>query len=157
MIWSRIRSFLKLCWLYFTRLFRHLFKGIQFKLSYLLVFFSFLVSLFFLLPSLFHNVPVFSYFIDTLSLPISYELNGKVVIINAEGNNVDQSVVVNVGGYSTTSNTGEEFILKLTSVSTNCFYVTVEYTDFNKSTAYYTTKIETNGNTVLKEEIVIYV
>ena len=150
-------NFFKWLWLHITRGFRHAFKHIEIKLSMFLVIFSFLISMFFLIPSLFSRVPVFSYLINTLSLPLSYEFECTIVLVDAEGEPVNQTVTVYVGGYSVDALSGETFILDFASNSTDCFYVTIEYEDQVGSQAIITKRIETNGKMTLKEVIRIYV
>lgn len=154
---SGVTNFFKWCWLHITRIFRHLFKHIGIKLSILFVVFSFAISMFFMIPSLFSRVPVFSYLIDTLSLPLSYEFEGTILLIDTEGEPVDQTVTVYVGGYSIDVISGEKFIMNFASESTDYFYVTIEYVDESGNKTTITQKIETNDKTALKKVIRIYV
>lgn len=154
---SGVTNFFKWCWLHITRIFKNIFKNFLIKITVLFVAFSFAISMFFMIPSLFSRVPVFSYLIDTLSLPLSYELEGTILLIDKEGESIDQSVTVYIGGYSIDVITGETFIMNFASESTDYFYVTIEYVDEcgNKTTI--TKKIETNDKTTLKKVIRIYV
>lgn len=154
---SGITNFFKRCWLYITRIFRHFFKHIGIKLSILFVVFSFAISIFFMIPSLFSRVPVFSYLIDTLSLPLSYEFEGTILLMDTEGESIYQTVTVYVGGYSIDVISGETFIMNFSSESTDYFYVTIEYVDESGNKAIITKKIETNDKTTLKKVIRIYV
>lgn len=157
MFQSNFVSFLKRCWLYITLICRRVFKNIGYKLSFILIAFSFSISLFFLIPPLFSKVPVFSYFYDTLSLPISYEFDGKVILINSEEEVMDQMVVVSIGGYSVQANSGEDFKLVFTSNTKHNVYAVIEYIDENKEKAIATIKLDINNTTKLKQEIKIYV
>ena len=154
---SGVTNFFKWCWLHITRIFRHFFKHIGIKLSILFVIFSFAISMFFMIPSLFSRVPVFSYLIDTLSLPLSYEFEGTILLIDTEGEPVDQTVTVYVGGYSIDVISGEKFIMNFASESTDYFYVTIEYVNESGNKTTITQKIETNDKTALKKVIRIYV
>ncbi len=154
---SGITNFFKRCWLYITHIFRHFFKHIGIKLSTLFVVFSFAISIFFMIPSLFSRVPVFSYLIDTLSLPLSYEFEGTILLMDTEGESIYQTVTVYVGGYSIDVISGETFIMNFSSESTDYFYVTIEYVDESGNKAIITKKIETNDKTTLKKVIRIYV
>lgn len=149
--------YIKWCWLYITRIFRRIFKHIGVKLSILLVSFSFFVSMFLMVPSLFSRVPVFSYLINTLSLPLLYEFEGTVLLIGSDGEAIIQTVTIYVGGYSVDAISGESFVLNFTSESVNYFYVTIEYDNELGSKTTITKKIETNDKTNLKEVIKIYV
>lgn len=150
-------NLLKWCWLYITRIFRRIFKHIDIKFSILFVFFSFLISMFLMVPSLFSRAPVFSYLIDTLSLPLSYEFEGTVLLVGSDGEAVVQAVTIYVGGYSIDTISGESFVLNFTSESADYFYVTIEYDNEAGAETITTKKIETNDETNLKEVIKIYV
>lgn len=154
---SGVKNLLKWCWLHITRIFRQLFKHIGIKLSILFVVFSFAISMFFLIPTLFSRVPVFSYLIDTLSLPLSYEFEGTILLIDTDGEPVEQTVTVYVGGYSIDVISGETFIMNLASESTDYFYVTIEYADESGNKTTITKKLVTNDKTALKKVIRIYV
>ena len=108
---SGVTNFFKWCWLHITRIFKIVFKNFLIKITVLFVVFSFAISMFFMIPSLFSRVPVFSYLIDTLSLPLSYELEGTILLIDKEGESIDQSVTVYIGGYSIDVITGDTFIM----------------------------------------------
>ena len=154
---SCINNFFKWCCLHITRIFRNLFKNLGVKLSILLVVFSLLISLFFMIPSLFSRVPVFTYFINTLSLPLSYEIEGTVILVDDEDEPVSQAVTVYVGGYSAEVFSGDTFTLNFSSEYTDYVYITIEYEDQSGVQTTLTKKIETNGNTTLKKVIKIHV
>lgn len=154
---KNVINFFKKCWLYITRIFRRVFKHIGNKLSILFVIFSFLISMFLMIPSLFSRVPVFSYLVDTLSLPLSYKLEGIVLLVDSNDKEVDQTVTIYVGGYKVDTISGEPFVLNFASENADYFYVTIEYDDETGSETNITKKIETNDKTTLKEVIKIYV
>ena len=154
---SGVTNFFKWCWLHFTRIFKNIFKNFLIKITVLFVVFSFAISIFFMIPSLFSRVPVFSYLIDTLSLPLSYEFEGTILLIDTDGDPIEQTVTMYVGGYSIDVISGEKFIMNFASESTDYFYVTIEYVDQNGNKTTITKKIETNDKTVLKKVIRIYV
>lgn len=154
---SGVTNFFKWCWLHITRIFKNVFKNFLIKITVLFVIFSFIISLFFMMPALFLRVPVFSYFIDTLSLPLSYELEGKVILVDDEDEPIDQTITVYIGGYSTEVFSGDAFILNFSSESTDCVYITIEYKNQSGIQTTLTKRIETKGSTTLKEVIKIYV
>ena len=154
---SSVINFFKKCWLYITRLFRHVFKHIGIKLSILFVIFSFLISMFLMIPSLFSRVPVFSYLINTLSLPISYKLEGIVLFVDSNDEEVDQSVTIYVGGYKVDTISGEPFVLNFASEKSDYLYVTIEYDDETGNETIISKKVETKDKTTLKEVIKIHV
>lgn len=154
---SKVVNLCKWCWLYITRISRCIFKHFGTKLSILFVVFSFTISMFFMVPSLFSRVPVFSYLIDTLSLPLSYELEGTILLVDAADKPLNQVVTIYVGGYSIDVSSGEPFIMEFASENTDYFYITVEYVDENGEETTITKKIETNDKTTIKKVIKIYV
>ncbi len=154
----RIKDIAKLVWLKVTRNVRRFFSNLGYKISVLCVIFTMIVSLFFLIPPLFSRVPVFSYFLYKFSLPISYEFDGKIVLTDADGSIVNQSVVVSIGGSHMLVHSGDDFVLKFPSEATDCFFVVVEYFDrCSSKTEYHIEKIDTNKEIVLQEDIYIYV
>lgn len=157
MIKTKLCNCIKLFWLFFSRVIRKLFKHIGFNLSLIFVLLSFFISLFFLVPSLFSRVPVFSYLIDTLSLPLSYEFDGRVNLVNSDGTDIYQPVNIYIGGYNVQSISGEQFTIKFSSESTEFFYINIEYEDATGKDAIITKRIETNGETKLSEVISINV
>lgn len=157
MFWSSIGTFFKKIWLFISRMIRKFFSNIGYKLSVLFVLFSFIISLFFLIPSLFSRVPVFSYLIDNLSLPVSYELNGEVILLNADNESLIEPLDIYVGGYNVQSFSGEHFTLKFASEKSDYFYLTIEYKDDNGIDKYYTKRINTNGKNNLTEVVTVYV
>lgn len=110
-----------------------------------------------MIPSLFSRVPIFSYLVENLSLPLSYEFEGTVVILNNEEELIDETVNVFVGGYSMEVFSGEPFVLSFASECTNYFYVTIEYTNEKGEKEIITEMIETNNKTKIKKVIKIYV
>ena len=153
---SRIVNALKLLWLHIVRFFRHTFKHISFFITFSLVVFSFLVSLFFMLPSIFSRVPVFSYLTETLSLPLSYEFEGKVVFEDAEGNLINQPYTIYIGGFSIDAISGETFTLDFASEPTECFYVVIEYLDQVGNSITITEKIETESLSTFEKVVKVY-
>ncbi len=156
MFWSGVVNFFKRCWLYIVRGFSRCFRNLGFKLSILFVFFSFIISLFFLIPSLFSRTPILGSLIETMELPLSYEYVGKVIIFDEEGNQVEQAVDVYVGGYSVSTMSGEEFVLKFSSEMTDYFYLILEYKRADGSEEILTKRIETEGRTTLEGVIQIH-
>ena len=157
MFWSSICTFFKKCWLLITRVTKKVFTHLGYKISLLFVMFSFIVSLFILVPSLFYKVPVFSYLVDNLSLPVSYELDGEIILMNAKNESIIQPIEVFVGGYSVQSLSGEHFTLKFASETGDYFYLTIEYKDEFGNDSYYTQRVETNGKNKLTKVVTVYV
>lgn len=143
-------------WLCFKHGARSLLKRTPFALSIVLLLFPVVVSLFLLLPSLFLRSPNLSYLLEKLSLPLTYEYNGKIVLLDPDGNIVDQNVLVSIGGYSIEVNTNEEFNLKFSSEFTDYVYVSVEYFKMNNVQDIETRKFPTNKNIIINGDIYIY-
>ena len=119
----------KLFQLKVRRFFRSAFRGIGFKLSIVFLLISVAVSLMIIAPNCFDRVPVYSYFIRELKLPITYELSGKIEIFDAHENCVNTNIEVIVGGYSTWTTLNGEYNLDFSSPATNEIYVIIRYTN----------------------------
>lgn len=111
------------------RFFKKCFFGKGFWLSFGLLIFSFFVLLMILFPICYDRVPVYSYFVQEWKLPISYNLSGKVEIVDTYGNIVNKDVEIYVGGYSATANSDGEFHLVFSAPSTTEIYAVVIYTN----------------------------
>lgn len=92
-----------------------------------------------------------------MSLPISYDFEGTVMIVDEEDKLINQTVTIFVGGYSTEVFSGDSFILKFASEHADYFYATIEYTDRFGNKVITTEKIEINNKTKIKKVIKIYV
>lgn len=147
----------KLLWLRIMRCFRHSFKNFFFNLSLFFVAFSFFVSAFLLLPSVFSKAPVFSYFVKTMELPLDYELEGRIIMLDAQGKSINQKVEVYIGGYMIETNTDETFILDFTSPSTEYIYIVIEYENLEGDKELFSECVETERDIELKKEFTIYV
>ena len=130
----KIRNMWKRFLLSIKRILRSIFRGLGFKLSIIFLLFSFLVSLMIIAPICFNRIPVYSYFISELELPIAYELNGVVKIIDNNNNIVNKDIEVFIGGYSTTTNVNGEFKLKFSAPTTTEIFVTIRYVAPNGNT-----------------------
>lgn len=140
------------------RTLRSIFKGIGFKLSVVFLLFSASVSLMILLPNYFDRVPVYSYLISELQLPIAYELSGKVEVVDLNNTVSNNNVEIYIGGYSTTADSNGEFRLKFSAPLTTEVYVTIRYTDPSGiSTVATELVIFRSGTHDLKKEFIIYV
>jgi hypothetical protein len=124
------------------RFFRRVFKGIGSRLSIAFLLFSAAISLMILAPNCFDRVPVYSYFIRELKLPITYEINGKVKIVDVDGNIVNTDVEIIVGGYSTSVDSNGEYVLIFSAPVTAEIFVVIRYIDID-------------GNTIAKIESVL--
>ncbi len=154
---SDVCNIIKLLRLSIVRFFKRAFKNFSFNLTLLFVAFSLLVSLFLLLPSTFSKAPVFSYFIKTMELPLDYELEGKVTIVDSQGNAINQKVKVYFGGYMTETSTDEVFVADFTAPSTEYIYIIIEYENLDGIQKIYSERIETDQNVKLRKDFKIYV
>lgn len=154
---SDVCNILKLLRLRVVHFYKQAFKNLSFNLSLVFVAFSLLVSLFLLLPSTFSKVPVFSYLTKTMELPIAYELEGKVTIVDSQENALNQKVRVCLGGYITETRTDEVFVADFTAPSTDCIYIIIEYENLDGIQKTYLERLETNQNVKLRKEFRIYV
>lgn len=146
----------KLLWVRFKHLLRSVLKRLPFAVSIFFLVIPVVISLFLLFPQLFSCSPAFPYLIEKYTLPLIYEYDGKVILLDSDNNLIDQSVTVNIGGYSIRVNTNEDFVLKFTSESTDCVFATVEYSNQNNIQETYTFKIVTSGHIKLSGDIYIY-
>ena len=148
---------LKLILLKIRRLFRGAFKGIGFKMSIVFLLFSVAVSLMIIAPNLFDRVPVYSYFIRELKLPISYELSGKIEIIDADGNLLSTDAEIIIGGYSSRTSLNGEYRLNFSSPATSEVFVTIRYADQNGNLTITTESVSaTNGIHNIRKEFTLY-
>ena len=132
------------------------FKSFGFKASIALLLFSMCCSLVVLVPTVLHRVPVFSYFIDEMRLPVSYTLEGKISICDAEKNIVCKDVEVIIGGYSTFSDVDGYFSLKFASPNSTDIPVVIKYTKPNTNQETHLEFITFNrGDYILQKEFVI--
>lgn len=154
---SNVCNVLKILRLNIVRFLKNVFKNFSFKITLFFVAFSFFVSLFLLLPSTFSKAPVFSYFIKTMELPLDYELEGKVIIVDSKGNALNQEVNVCIGGYTIETSTDETFVLDFTAPSTEYIYVIIEYKNSDGIKMINSERIETDQDVKLKKEFRIYV
>ncbi len=121
----------KLIWLKFRRGIKWLFKGFLLNISVILLLFSAAVSLLMLIPNCLHREPVYSYFISELKLPLSYDLSGKVQILDVDNNLVNKDVEIYIGGYSSMAKFDGTFSLKFTSSETIKVPIVINYTKPN--------------------------
>lgn len=139
------------------RFFRHTFQRKSFWLSVGLLIFSFFVLLMVLFPILYDRVPLYSYFIQKWELPISYELDGKIEVLDANGYFVNRDVEVFIGGYSTKVADDGEFKLVFSAPTATKLFVVVQYVD---TTGRIVTKTELliigNGMHSIKKEFKFY-
>lgn len=113
------------------RLIKVAFSGIGYKLSIIFLLFSVAVSLMIIAPNCFDRIPIYSYFIRELELPITYQLSGMIEIVDADGNIVSTDAEVFIGGYSTHTTSNGEYILNFSSPKTNEVFVVIRYTNPN--------------------------
>lgn len=149
--------YLKLIRLKLGRFMRRFLHRLPIILSYIFLTFSVLTSLMILLPSCFDKVPVLSYYISELELPITYELCGEVKIIDKNGNTVNKNVEVIVGGYRTPILMSTEFNLKFTSPMTDEVFVVIRYENDGEIHEFTKCLIIEDSNHILEGEFIIYV
>ena len=118
--------YLKYLWLKLVGFMRRFFHKLPFILSYFFLVFSVIVCLVILFPKCFDRVPVLSYCISKHELPITYELYGEVIVVDAKGNIVNKNVEVFIGGYNTALSS-TEFDLKFSSPKVDELYVVIRY------------------------------
>lgn len=147
---------LKLLCLKTRRAFHAFFNGFFYKLSFLFVLFSFLVSLWLLLPDLFDRAPIFPYFTQRLELPLTYEMRGSVKIVDREGNIINDSITISVGGYRERIGANTDYDLCFSSPKQDSFFVTITYKDQKGIERIYTEKVSfPDGSNVFREDYVI--
>lgn len=147
----------KLLGLKLRRLMRKCLHKSPIMFSYIFLAFSVLISLMILLPNCFDRVPVLSYYIQKLELPITYELCGEVKMIGKNGNVISKNVEVIVGGYKTSVSLSKEFNLKFTAPMTDEVFVVIRYENNGKMHEITHCLTNKNSNHIFEMEIIIYV
>ncbi len=137
--------------------FVHKFFGrLSMILSYFFLTFSVVVCLIVLIPSCFDRVPVLSYYISEHELPIEYELQGEVKVLDENNNIVNKNVEIFIGGFNT-SLTSTEFNLKFSSPMAKEVFVVIRY-DVDGDIREITKCLAINDRKhVIKEEFIIHV
>jgi hypothetical protein len=120
---------MKLFQLKTKRLLKNSFKGIGFNLSIIFLLFSVAVSLMLIIPNCFDRLPVYSYFVKKMELPITYEVTGKIEFYDVDGNNLDLRAMIFVGGYSCNLETDGSYKLTFSCPSTSDAYLVIRYND----------------------------
>ena len=147
--------YLKYLWLKLVGFMRRFFHKLPFILSYFFLVFSVIVCLVILFPKCFDRVPVLSYCISKHELPITYELYGEVIVVDADGNIVNKNVEVFIGGYNTALSS-TEFDLKFSSPKVDELYVVIRY-EIDGNIREFTKCLTINdANYVIKEEFIIH-
>ncbi len=151
-----IRGNAKLLCLKIRKALHSFFSGFCSKLSIALVLFSAVVSFWLLVPTLFDRVPIFSYFSHRLELPMKYEMYGSVKIVDCEGNILNDSVAISVGGYSVKIGTNVEYDLVFSCPKDEFFFVTISYIDQKGIERNYTEKVAfPDDSYVFQEDYII--
>jgi hypothetical protein len=70
-----------------------------------------------LFPGLFLQIPILSNIFENLKLPISYSIEGRVLIYNTDKQIVKKQVKIFIGGYSTLTRYDGYYYLRFTSPS----------------------------------------
>lgn len=139
-----------------ARFARKIFKKLPFVSSYVFLAISVITCLIILVPSWFDRVPILSYYISEHKLPIVYELQGKVEVLDSKGDIVNKNVEVFIGGYSTVL-ASTEFNLKFSSPKADELFVVIRY-EIDGNRCEFTKCLMINDvNHVIKEEFIIYV
>lgn len=153
-----LKGRIKLIQLRMKRIFRVLFRDLLYKSSFIIVIFSFMVNMWLLLPSLFDRMPVFSYFINKLELPITYVINGTVRIVDVEGNIKNNDVIVFIGGHQ--AKIGSEIIyeLEFSSPKNDFFFISIIYSNQEGEENQYTEKISfpIDSHVIRKDFVIKY-
>lgn len=147
----------KLFILHCKRFFRRLFKNVGMYVSVLFLLISVITSLALLLPNIFHKTPIIGYLIETTELPLSYELNGTITIIESNGVQPKQNINVYIGGYNIATKSGEPFTMYFSSQKTEQIFLTIILENADGTERIITKEIKTNSKTILNEEVIIYV
>lgn len=152
------KNLFKLFWINLGRVIQKFLYYLPVILSYVPLIISMMISLIIFFPNCFDRVPVLTYFIEKLELPITYELCGEVKIIDKNGNIVDKNVEVIVGGYKTSILGSTEFNLKFTSPMTNEVFVVIRYENNRKKHVFTNCLINNDEDSdhVFNEEFIIY-
>ncbi len=119
---------IKLLQLKIRRFYRSTFQRKGFWLSFFLLVFSFVVLIMILFPVIYDRVPLYSYFVREWKLPVAYELDGQVEIVDAAGNVVNTNVEVFIGGYSTSVDSNGQFKLVFSAPLTTELFIVIRYT-----------------------------
>lgn len=147
--------YLKYALLMLIRFIRRVLKKLPIIFSYFFLVFSVVVCLVILIPNCFDRIPALSYFISTYELPITYELQGEIRVLDKSDNIVNKNVEVFVGGYST-SLTETTFDLKFSSSLTNEIFVVIRY-EVDGHIRIFSECIAINDkNHVIQKEFIIY-
>lgn len=141
--------------LFFGRILRGIANKTSTLFSYIFLIISLGACLFILVPQCFDKVPILSYFISEHELPITYELCGKVIVYDENGEIANNNVEVFIGGYSAVLST-TEVNLKFSSPKTNEVYVVIRYTYEDRVREFTDRLIIEDGVHVLSEEFIIY-
>lgn len=151
-----IRGNVKLLCLKTRKALHSFFSGFFSKLSIALVLFSAVVSFWLLVPTLFNHVPIFSYFSHRLELPMKYEMYGSVKIVDCEGNILNDSVAISVGGYRVKIGNSVEYDLVFSCPKDEFFFVTISYIDQKGIERIYTEKVDfPDDSYVFQEDYII--
>lgn len=146
---------IKYAWLILIRFVNKFLNRVPTILSYSFLVFSVVSCFMVLIPNCFDKAPIFSYYISEGEFPITYELCGKVMVVDEKNDIINKDVEVFVGGYSTHL-TSTEFSLKFTSPLAREFFVVIRY-KLNGSVEEYTKSlILKKDQHVIREEFVIH-
>jgi hypothetical protein len=125
-----------------------------------------MMPLMILLPNLFNRVPAFSYFVRELSLPLTYEISGRVNVVYSDKENsnncgehrVAGTVEVFVGGYATMTDENGNFSLRFSSPHINEFFAIIRYMPHSGNPIHeYELIVIQQGETRIAREFTIYV
>lgn len=143
--------------LHCKRFFRRLFANFGRNASIIFLLISVITSLALLFPNLFHKTPIIGYLIETTELPLSYEFNGSIRLVESNGVKSKENITVYIGGYNIATKSGEPFTLYFSSPKTKQIFLTIVLKSPDGTERIFTKAIETNSQTRLNEEVIIYV
>ena len=153
---SEIKSWFKYCWLNIVRVVFAFLRKLPTFFSYFFLIFSVTSCLMILMPECFDRVPVLSYYIREQELPITYTLDGKVKVLDANGKAINNNVEVFVGGYSVFLES-EDFSLTFSSPITDEVFVIIRY-EVNGDVRFLVRNLKIKNNShSITEEFTIYV
>lgn len=81
--------------------------------------------------NIFHRLPIFSYLIKELNLPITLNINGEIDFYENGKLISDLPITVKIGGYEQSVYSGENFNLNFSAVNTQNIPVVIEYKSNN--------------------------
>lgn len=102
-------------------------KRISMLLGRLLFLISISMFLLIFLTNIFHRVPVFSYFVRELKLPLTLKLCGQIQVNFEDEIEPNTMITISIGGYKNHVRNGTEFELNYSAVNLQNIPVIIEF------------------------------